>query len=72
MIGMIRFTPQITLGGFALITLLLAGAAIGRVLGMSFGDALYLTVLVPVVLVWAGHRVMQRSACRSCHDNDEG
>lgn len=69
---MIRFTPQITLGGFALMTLLLAGTAVGRVLGMSFSDALYLTVLVPVVLAWAGHRVTQRSAYPSCDDNNEG
>lgn len=54
--------PQTALGGFALITLLLAGAAAGRVLGVSFGEALYLTGLVLVVLGWIGNRLMLRCA----------
>lgn len=52
--------PQTALGIFALMTLLLAGAAIGRVLGMSFGEALYLTGLLLAALAWLGNRVMLR------------
>ena len=62
---------QIVLGGFVLITLMLAGAAIGRVLGMSFGDALYLTALLLVVTGWAGYQIMQRHT-RPSQDNDGG
>lgn len=54
--------PQTALGGFALMTLLLAGAAAGRVLGVSFGEALYLTGLMLVVLGWIGNRLMLRCA----------
>lgn len=54
--------PQTALGGFALITLLLAGAAVGRVFGMSFGEALYLTALLLAVLGWLGNRVRLRRA----------
>jgi len=49
---MTTLKPQTALGGLALITLLLTGAAIGRVLGMSLGEALYLTGLALVVLGW--------------------
>ena len=54
------FKPQTALGGFALITLLLTGAAIGRVLGVSFGEALYLTGLALVVLGWITNQFMLR------------
>lgn len=62
--------PQTALGGFALVTLLLAGAAVGRVLGMSFGEALYLTGLVLVVLGWLGNRMMLRR-CANLSDDRE-
>ncbi|MEZ4666563.1 MAG: hypothetical protein R3E39_01365 [Anaerolineae bacterium] len=51
---------QIIVGGFALMTLLLAGTAVGRVFGMGFDEALYLTGLLLVVLGWLGNRVMLR------------
>jgi len=57
---MMTLKPQTLLGGFALMTLLLAGAAVGRVLGVSFGEALYLTGLVLVVLGWITNRLMLR------------
>jgi len=59
---MTYFKPQTVLGGFALITLLLAGTAVGRVLGVSFGEALYLSVLVLATFGWIGNRVMLRCA----------
>ncbi len=57
---MTTLKPQTALGGFALITLLLAGAAVGRAFGMSLGEALYLTGLALVVLGWLGNRMMLR------------
>lgn len=65
---MAALKPQIALGGFALITLLLAGAAVGRVFGVGFGEALYLTGLVLVVLGWLGNRVMLRQAVPSADE----
>lgn len=63
---MATLKPQTALGGFALVTLLLSGAAVGRVIGMSFGEALYLTGLVLVALGWLGSRLMLRHrACQS-------
>jgi hypothetical protein len=59
---MTTLKPQTALGGFALITLLLAGAAVGRVFGMSVGEALYVTVLLLVALGWLGNRVRLRRA----------
>ncbi|GAB4549517.1 MAG: hypothetical protein OHK0023_14170 [Anaerolineae bacterium] len=62
---MAALKPQTALGGFALITLLLAGAAVGRVFGVGFGEALYLTVLVLVVLGWITNQLMLRCATSS-------
>ena len=59
---MAALKPQTALGGFALITLLLTGAAVGRVMGVSFGEALYLTGLLLVILGWLVNRLMQRCA----------
>jgi hypothetical protein len=59
---MTTFKPQTALGGFALTTLLLAGAAVGRVLGVSVAEALYLTALLLVVLGWVGNHVALRCA----------
>jgi uncharacterized membrane protein len=54
--------PQTALGGFALLTLLLAGAAVGRVMGFSLGDALYLTALLLVALGWlVNHLLLRRT-----------
>lgn len=62
---MTMLKPQTALGGFALITLLLAGAAIGRVVGVSFGEALYLTGLMLVMLGWLANWLMLRCASPS-------
>ena len=62
--------PQTALGGFALVTLLLAGAAVGRVFGMSFGEALYLTGLVLVVFAWLGNWIMLRRCANPCDDRE--
>jgi len=59
---MIYFKPQTALGGFALIALLLAGTAVGRVLGVNFGEAFYLSVLLLVTFGWIGNRLMLRCA----------
>jgi putative Mn2+ efflux pump MntP len=67
---MTTLKPQTALGGFALITLLLAGAAVGRVLGVSFGDALYLTGLMLVVLGWVGNHVALRCANSSNQESE--
>ena len=57
---MTTLKPQTTLGGFALATLLLAGAAVGRIFGVSFGEGLYLTGLALAMLGWLGNRMMLR------------
>lgn len=40
------------LGLFALVTLVLAGAALGRLIGLQFGESLYLAILVPTLIGW--------------------
>lgn len=40
------------IGLFAVLTALLAGAAIGRLFGLSVGQGLYLTVLALAVMGW--------------------
>jgi putative Mn2+ efflux pump MntP len=67
---MTMLKPQTALGGFALITLLLAGAAVGRVLGVSFGEALYLTGLLLVGLGWLGNRVLLRRCAHPSEDRE--
>jgi hypothetical protein len=67
---MTTFKPQTALGGLALITLLLAGAAIGRVLGVSFGEALYLTLVVLVGFGWLGNRIMLRCCANPSQDRE--
>lgn len=67
---MTMLKPQTALGGFALITLLLAGAAVGRVFGVSFGEALYLTGLVLVVFAWLGNRIMLRRCANPSDDRE--
>lgn len=59
---MAALKPQTALGGFALMTLLLAGAAVGRVFGVGFGEALYLTGVLLVVLGWIANWLMLRRA----------
>jgi hypothetical protein len=51
-------------------TLLLAGAAVGRVLGISFGEALYLTGLLLLAAGWLGNRMKLRR-CASLFEDRE-
>lgn len=57
---MIHLKPHTTIGVFALVTALLTGAAIGRVLGISFGEALYLSVFALIGIAWVVNRLMLR------------
>lgn len=47
----IRGAP-LFLGLFTVITLILAGAAVGKMLGAAEGDGAYLAVLVTVTISW--------------------
>jgi membrane protein implicated in regulation of membrane protease activity len=47
---------QALFGAFALVTLILAGAAVGRVLGLGMSEALYAAALVTIGLVSAAYR----------------
>ena len=47
-----QFQPYILIGLFALLTFILAGAAIGRWLGFSAGESLYLTLLTLTIVGW--------------------
>ena len=56
--------PHRLLGWFAVLTVILAGAAIGRIAGLSSGEGIYLTALVLAVMGWiAGRRVRRRKDC---------
>ena len=47
-----RLNFYFVMGLFALVTLLLAGAAIGRVFRLPAGDRMYLILLFVAVVVW--------------------
>ena len=68
---MTTLKPQTALGGFALLTLLLAGTAIGRVLGFGFDEALYLATLFFIVIVWAFNRCLLRQITEQTEDDTE-
>lgn len=57
---MTALRQQTALVGFALVTLLLAGAAVGRVLRVSLGEALYLTALLLAAFGWLENRLVLR------------
>ncbi|MFQ3657326.1 MAG: hypothetical protein SNJ54_00105 [Anaerolineae bacterium] len=67
---MTTLKPQTALGGFVLITLLLAGTAVGRVFGVSLGEALYVTGLALVVFGWLGNRMMLRRCAHPSEDRE--
>ncbi len=67
---MTTLKPQTAVGTFALLTLLLAGAAVGRVFGVSVGEALYLTALLLVALGWLGNLVALRRANSSNQESE--
>lgn len=56
---------QICIGLFALVTAVLAGAALGRVFGWSAGEGAYVTMLViAVVGWWVGRRTRRQEQRR--------
>jgi hypothetical protein len=59
------FRPYTLIGVFALLTLILAGTAIGRLLGFSAGEGIYLTTLMLAVVGWfMGRKVPRQEDCR--------
>ena len=68
---MTSLKPQTALGGFALLTVLLTGTAIGRVLGLGFDEALYLATLFLIVIVWAFSRYLLRQKIEQTVDDTE-
>ena len=68
---MIHLKPQTATGGFTLVTLLLAGTAIGRVLGISFDEALYLTVVVLIGITWVVNRFLLRLPASKQRETEE-
>ena len=57
---MTTLKPQTTLGG----------CAIGRMLGVSFDESLYLTALTLIILSWRGNRVMLRHCATPSKDRE--
>lgn len=52
---------HIGMGAFALVTAVLAGAALGRAFGWSAGEGIYLTLLaVSIIGWWVGRRAGRR------------
>ena len=58
------FQSHILFGLFAFITLILAGAALGRLFGLPVGDSAYLTVTLLAVLGWITGRRTQKEVKR--------
>ena len=68
---MIHLKPQTAIGGFTLVTLLLVGTAIGRVLGINFDEALYLTVVVLIGITRAVNRFWLRRPASEQRETEE-
>jgi len=68
---MTTLKPQTALGGFTLLTILLAGTAIGRVLGFGFDEALYLATLFLILIAWAFNRCLLRQTTEQIEDDTE-
>jgi len=47
-----QFQPYILIGLFALLTFILAGAAIGRLMGLSASEGIYLMTLTLATIGW--------------------
>ena len=56
---MSRIQLQVVMGFFALITVILAGAAIARRLGLPASEGAYLMVFVLALLGWVAGRLIQ-------------
>ena len=60
-----QFRPHTLIGLFALLTFILAGAAIGRLLGLSASEGIYLTILTLVAIGWfMVRRIRRQGDCR--------
>lgn len=68
---MTTLKSQTALGGFALLTVLLAGTAIGRVLGFGFDEALYMATLFLILIAWAFNRCLLRQTTKQSEDDAE-
>jgi hypothetical protein len=55
---------HIFIGFFAMITLLVAGAAVGRIVGLNAGEGAYLTAFVLALLGWWVGRRARRGGQR--------
>lgn len=53
---MSRLRSHILIGVFALVTIVLAGASVGRLFGLSAEEGAYLTVLLMAVIGWLAGR----------------
>ncbi len=51
-----RLQPHMLMGLFTLLTLVLAGAAVGRILGLTAGEGAYLTTLLLAFIGWIAGR----------------
>jgi hypothetical protein len=58
------FQSHILFGLFAFVTLILAGAALGRLFGLPVGDAAYLTITLLAVIGWMTGRRTQKEVKR--------
>jgi len=60
-----RFRPYTLIGLLALLTFILAGAAIGRLMGLSASEGIYLAALTLAVVGWLiARRIRRREDCR--------
>ncbi len=53
---MVRLKRHALLGGFCLVTLILVGAAVGRLAGLGVWEALYVCALATALLATAEYR----------------
>ena len=57
---MARLNRHTLLGGFCLMTLILAGAAVGRLAGLGVWEALYISALAATLRPTAAYRFARR------------